>query len=129
MRRIARHPLVWLGAFVIWFGVLWWLSSQSNPHPPGPEFENKDKVMHFGYFFGGAGLLSCFFYRLNPERPNWRKTIILTVVTIAIVGAIDEFHQTFTPQRSGNDPADWAADVLGAVTGVLVFRKAHRLLA
>ena len=35
----------------------------------------------------------------------------------AIIGALDEYHQTFTPGRSGNDPWDLLADTVGAAAG------------
>ena len=34
----------------------------------------------------------------------------------------DEFHQLYTPDRSGGDPADWTADCAGGVSGALVIR-------
>jgi VanZ family protein len=51
------------------------------------------------------------------------------MLVVGLTGALDEFHQSHVPGRSGNDPADFAADLLGALCGALVFRKAHRLIA
>lgn len=34
-----------------------------------------------------------------------------------LVGIIDEYHQTFTPGRTGNDLGDWIADILGSIAG------------
>ena len=129
MRRVARSPWFWLAAFAVWFGTLWWLSSRVQHFPPALDFRASDKVLHFGYFFGGAGLFSAFLFRLNPEKPNWGKIFRLTLLAAALVGAIDEHHQTYTPNRSGHDPADFVADVLGALCGTLVFRRMHRVLA
>jgi VanZ family protein len=47
------------------------------------------------------------------------------VVIIATFGALDEFLQTFTPGRTGDDIYDWTADVLGALTGALLSLLAH----
>jgi VanZ family protein len=41
----------------------------------------------------------------------------------AIIGALDEFHQTFTPGRSGNEPWDWLADVTGGVLAAWIVWK------
>lgn len=66
---------------------------------------------------------------LDPGSPYWRRSLLITVTVVGLTGALDEFHQSHVPGRSGNDPADLAADLLGAFCGALVFRKSHRLLA
>jgi VanZ family protein len=129
MRRLVRSPFLWFAAFAIWFGTLWWLSSRVNHVPHGLDFRFSDKLLHFGYFFGGALIFSAFLFRLDPDPPRWRRMLLLTVIVVGATGALDEWHQSRIPGRSGNDPADFAADLLGAVTGVLVFRRVHRLIA
>jgi VanZ family protein len=128
MFRIPRNPRFWLGAFILWFLTLWGFSSFALAAPGGPEIPYFDKIAHFGYFFGGGGLLSAYFFRRNPESPNWNRLMLTTVLLIAVVGALDEYHQSFTPGRSGNDVFDWLADVSGATAGTLVFRWLHGLL-
>ncbi|MCW1925658.1 VanZ family protein [Luteolibacter arcticus] len=128
MRRLTRQPWFWLAAFAIWFGTLWWLSSRVQHFPPGLDFRASDKLLHFGYFFGGAGLFSAFLFRRRPENPNWGLIFALTFLVCFMTGVSDEWHQTKVPGRSGNDPADLAADMLGAMCGALVFRKVHRVL-
>lgn len=113
---------------MLWFGVLWVLSSYSLVDTYSPPVSNIDKVQHFGYFFGGSGLLCAGLYRCRPDRPNWKFIISTTIVVIALVGWLDEYHQTFTPGRSGNDPYDWLADFAGAIAGAFTFKKLHRLL-
>lgn len=85
-----------------------------------------DKIEHFGYFFGGAGLMSAFLFFRNPLSPRWKIIIPAVIITMGLVGWIDETHQSFVPGRSGNDPLDWLADVTGATVGALVFRAIHR---
>lgn len=128
MPRPPRHPAFWSSAFAVWFAVLWFLSSLSPSSQASPEIPHLDKVAHFGYFFGGAGLLAASLYRLNPATPHWRRIILLTILILAAVGWLDEWHQTHTPGRSGNSWGDWLADVLGATVGALTFRRLHRLL-
>ncbi len=122
---VPRHPVVWLSAFITWFAVLWFLSA--NPQPEGmmPTFPFGDKFAHFGYYFGGSGLLSAYFFSKNPSNPDWRIIAFRVILTLSLVGLIDEFHQSFVPGRSGNDPFDWFADVLGAAAGVGVFKATH----
>jgi VanZ family protein len=125
---MPRNPKFWLTGFLLWFGVLWGLSSFRIPGegvPPVPHF---DKVVHFGYFFGGSCLLCAWLYRRGPERTDWAKLITTAVVVVALIGALDEYHQSFTPGRSGNDPFDWLADLLGATAGAFAFKRIHHLL-
>ena len=128
MARLPRNPKFWLAAFLLWFGVLWVLSSGTHPDMPAPPIADFDKVEHFGYFFGGAGLFSAWLFRRNPEKPNWRTIITLTIIAVALTGLLDEIHQGYVPGRSGNDPADWTADFLGAIAGALVFKRFHHRL-
>lgn len=135
MGRFFRHPALWGILFLIWVAVLWWLSSGVREFPDALQFEFSDKVIHFGYFFGGSGLFSAFIHCLaRPSRNarlanwSWPKRIALSVAAIALVGASDEFHQSFVQGRSGNDPFDLAADILGALAGALVFRFCSRVL-
>jgi VanZ family protein len=126
--RLPRHPRFWFAAFFLWFVTLWALSSFTFEGPQTPPIAHLDKVEHFGFFLGGAGLLMAGFYRLNPGRPNWKRTVSAAVIIIALVGALDEWHQTHTPGRSGNDVFDWLADVLGGTTGALIFKALHQRL-
>ncbi len=128
MRRLTRSPWFWLAAFAVWFGTLWWLSSRVQHFPPALDFRASDKLLHFGYFFGGAGLFSAFLFRLNPSAPHWPRIFALTFLVCAMTGVTDEWHQTKVPGRSGNDPADFTADMLGAMCGALVFRRMHRTI-
>ena len=129
MASLKQNPRFWAGCFLVWFILLNLFSHGHRFHPPVdfifniPHF---DKVVHFGFFFGGAGLLSAavFFSR----KPSWRQLVIIVTVTLSLIGIADEFHQSFFKNRSGNDPWDWLADTLGAFCGVLVFQKLHKIL-
>ena len=128
MTRLPRQPKFWLTAFLIWFAVLWALSSFAIGGKLGPRVDHFDKLAHFGYFFGGSGLLCAYFFRLRPDRPNWKAILSVAVGIIALTGWLDEWHQGFTPGRSGNDPYDWLADLLGATAGAFVFKRVHHRL-
>lgn len=117
-RLTAQRWLWWLGV-VVWGVVLFTLSARSTL-PPGPEIPYQDKVMHFLYFSGGG---FCFvlalFNRQMPMKPRLPWWLAGTLFGM-VVGALDEYHQTFTPGRSGNDLGDWVADLTGAGTGALI---------
>ncbi len=125
MARLIRNPRFWLACFLLWFAVLWLLSSFTLGTKLAVPVDNFDKVEHFGYFFGGSGLLCAYLFRRNPDHPNWKAIIGGVIVAIALTGCLDEYHQTFTPGRSGNDPYDLLADVLGATAGAFTFKRIH----
>ena len=58
----------------------------------------------------------------RASRSCWRARSALrrwwlAIVVGALYGVSDEFHQTFTPMRSGNDLGDITADVIGSTIG------------
>lgn len=126
--EITYRAGFWLAAFLAWFLTLWWMSSAVRPLPDGPDLPHVDKLLHFGWFFGGSGLLCAFLARRGPRHPLPPRTALLALAVIAAVAALDEWHQSHVPGRDGNDPADWTADVAGAVAGLLVFRRTGHLL-
>lgn len=111
----------WLGV-IIWAVVLWSLSANSSL-PSGPSFPLKDKLLHCIYFCGGAAcLLLALFGKASP-LPAWRTLALRSLPFTAVIGALDEFHQTFTPGRSGNDPWDWLADITGGLLAAWLIGK------
>jgi VanZ family protein len=132
MAFVPRRPTFWLAAFFVWFVVLWILSSSTHPKipaPPAPPLPFFDKVEHFGYFFGGAGLLAAGLFFRKPSQPRWHIILPSTIIIVALVGWLDEYHQGFVPGRSGNDPFDWLADFTGAISGAFAFKRIHRRLS
>jgi VanZ family protein len=126
MPGFVRDARFWLGCFIAWFLALFVMSSFSGPAIGPPPFPHFDKVAHFGYFFGGGGLLAAFLYFRRPVDPSWWRIVLTVTLICAAAGAFDEWRQTFTPGRSGNDVSDWLADTLGGTAGALVFRLVHR---
>lgn len=109
-----------------WAVTLYTLSSFSKTLPEGaPSIPFIDKVLHFGYFFGGGIMLTNYLLLKKGRTASLFWRVILPLILFAIIGALDEYHQTFTPGRSGNDPFDWLADVLGAGTGILFANRFH----
>jgi VanZ family protein len=120
---IAFHPALWLAAFLLWFGTLWWLSSAARPLHHPPPVPLSDKILHFGWFFGGAGLLCAFLYRLRPQSRRPLASASFAAIVLVATGVLDEWHQSRVPGRQGNDPADLAADIAGSIAGILCFRR------
>jgi len=124
MPRHTRNPALWFAALLVWFGILCVLSSFQSVGP-AIALEHADKLLHFGYFLVGGVLMAGWRFRLQPAEPDWPRIIIGTTAAMALAGWIDEWHQTFTPGRSGGDVWDLLADTLGGSAGALVLRAAH----
>jgi VanZ family protein len=77
-----------------------------------------DKAAHFAAFAVGAALLALAL-RWNTEWA-WRQIVLVALVAVSLYGATDEWHQLYTPKRSGADLFDWLADTLGAIAGAAV---------
>lgn len=111
-----HRTAAWL-AVVGWAATIWWLSSRRGEEIEELNiFEVTDKVAHFAAFAVGGTLLTIA-VRWSTTW-EWRKIALAAVVILALFGASDEYHQTFTPNRSGADVFDWLADALGAAAGV-----------
>ncbi len=130
LARTVKSPTFWWIAFACWCVTLFVLSSITFDTKV-PTLTNLDKVAHFGYFLGGGFAFSTALFLQNRQRlQNPIATATATILTMALVGALDEWHQTFTPGRMGLDPLDWMADVLGGVAGCLIaFAMIRRLPA
>lgn len=86
-------------------------SSMPTIQPPALGCQWSDKLWHAGAFF----VFGCFVqlagkhgFRLGPDG-----NLVLVVIWSACFAAIDEWHQTMVPGRTG-DVADWLADTTGA---------------
>lgn len=126
--HMARMLQVWTRAHAWCLVMLLWGSatfvasslSVSVSTPPAFEIPHFDKMLHFGWFsVGGFTLANAIFYH-KPQLSSLWWRIVLPVVLMSILGTLDEYRQTFTPGRFGNDFGDWIADTLGGLSGVLL---------
>jgi VanZ family protein len=116
-RKLPSSDRFWIALWVTWFAVLW-LVSASNPEiKDAPKIPHLDKIVHFCYFMAGGFCFANFLFLKKSNTWNWKRIILITLLVGAAVGAIDEYHQTMTPGRTGNDFGDWCADVLGTLAG------------
>ncbi len=126
LHSIAVRPRTWWTLLVIWWVTLWFLSGTAHP-PSLPGFLDWDKLKHAVYFMLGG---SFWALALRLQKPHLRTLIIALTgaALMTVVGFFDEWHQMFTPGRSGNDPGDWIADTIGGVLGPWVGLGCQRLL-
>jgi VanZ family protein len=119
-----QSSTLWVILAIIWFGILFYFSSRSHVDT-GISFSNQDKVLHATYYT--AGSLCIFFAMWYRQRgASLFLASLAAVLFCAAVGAFDEYHQTFTPGRSGNDPWDWLADITGGFLGGWIGRMVLR---
>ena len=87
--------------------------------PAVPSIPHVDKLVHGG-LYGALGLLLA--RAAGPGRSTrwWGRA----AAAIAAGAALDEWHQAWIPGRSP-DVADWGADVVGALVGVVTLGMAR----
>ena len=105
---------------VLYMALIFAISSLEQPPFPMPEFEwfTIDKLYHFIEYAILGGLLALALVQAKPSVvPSQLIWLVAAVVSI-LYGASDEWHQMFVPGRLAT-LADWVADVLGSIAGVL----------
>lgn len=93
---------------VVLFAALIFIGSSVPGDSINPRLTIHDKVIHATEYAVFAFLLA----RALGRRWWW-----LAILVGALYGVSDEFHQTFTPRRSGNDLGDMTADLVGSAIG------------
>ncbi|MEE9488754.1 MAG: VanZ family protein [Candidatus Brocadiales bacterium] len=115
----STQVLRWLPA-VTWAAVLFWASSRpTSPIPFVIPIPHADKGIHFTEF---AVLSYLICWAQEPSERALGRIIWAAVLATSVYGALDEFHQSFTPDRTP-EVADWAADTLGAVAAGFLWLK------
>ena len=105
---------------VLYMVLIFAVSSMEQPPLPMPEFEwlTIDKLYHFIEYAILGGLLTRAFVKAKPAIiPSQLVWYIAAFISI-LYGASDEWHQTFVDGRHATF-ADWVADALGSIGGVL----------
>jgi len=104
---------------MLWAALVLFIGGRSNV-PTVDTTLPLDKVAHF-FMYGALGALATRAW-LKAQRP---KKLLLVLLLAMMVGAADEIHQRWVPNRT-SDVKDWLADALGicvAATMVLRFRR------
>lgn len=114
--RLARWAAV-----AAYSGLIFYLSSQSDPHFGHHEllFDGADKVEHVSAY-GLWGLLFAAALRSSLPGIRFFPLVLITLLAGVLYGASDEIHQRFVPQREA-DLADLAADGIGTLLGALAY--------
>jgi VanZ family protein len=101
----------------LYYGLIFFVSSR--PLKLDVSLPNFDKLAH-GAAYGLLGFLLAFgFFKLL--RFSLKTKLGGVILTGVILGILDEVHQIFVPGRTP-DPLDVAADAVGIVLGLILFR-------
>ena len=105
---------------LLYMALIFVISSLEQPLLPTPEFEwlTIDKLYHFIEYAILGGLVARALEKAKPSViPSSLVWYVAALISI-LYGASDEWHQSFVPGRFAT-LADWVADVLGSIAGVL----------
>jgi VanZ family protein len=109
-----------------WLAGAYFLALVVGTHLPPPivgvRIEQSDKLLHFGAYAGLAFLLAMA-WETSTGRLSGRHLRLLWVA-IAVIASLDEVTQLLV--RRDANVLDWIADILGAATGLVVFRAWQR---
>jgi VanZ family protein len=108
----AEHTSRFIGPFLRWFS-------------PGITEAAAASVQLFvrkcAHLTEYAILASLLFRALRQGRDNFQRAAVIAFVISAISAALDEFHQSFVPSRTGSS-WDVLIDCAGALAGLLLYR-------
>lgn len=108
---------------LLWAAAIFYLSSLTGRKIERVGFRLWDKASHFiAFAVGGAAL--AFALGLGTRWRPW-KIALVAALAVAVYGATDEWHQLYTPFRSGGDVLDWLADALGGTFGAALTTFIH----
>ena len=105
------------GPAALWAGVLFLLSDLPGGGDGllGGLPAGADKVGH-----GGLYLILGLFLAWGKTRTGFAGPAILLLIMGSGYGALDEWHQSFVPDRDVS-AGDWMADTAGVALGLLLF--------
>lgn len=112
---------------LLYMALIFAVSSLKQPLLPMPKFEwlTIDKLYHFIEYAILGILLAWAFVKAKPSVVPSKLIWCFAAGLSILYGASDEWHQTFVPGRDAT-LADWIADVLGSIAGVLAVYLYYR---
>ena len=122
-RSVFRQLLFYWVPVLLYVSVIFYVSSLSNP--PAPlHFKFADKLYHLGEY-GVLGLLLGRAIRRSASPYSMLAAAVMTVSLVMLIGAADEYYQSFVPGRDSS-PYDWATDSAAAALSQLVLARFMR---
>ena len=135
MRPVSLHLLefalrraTWRISFILWFVLLFILSSLPGAPDPSLRIIFSDKIAHAAYFTVGSAAFLLALSQQSRKKHSLAFLLFACVSMAAVVGWFDEWHQTYTPHRDGNNLGDWLANLCGGVLGFYAGLCCHRYI-
>jgi VanZ family protein len=118
LEYLERHKkkLIYIPLIIYWLILL---VATSLPGKDVPDLHVSDKLEHFSGYAILTIYLTFTLLLQNKFKFIRHNAYPLTILLVALYGALDELHQIFIPGRSC-DILDWTADVSAACFGVLI---------
>ena len=113
----GRSPLLTWLAVVVWAGVIFAFSSVPSL---STELGTWDTILRKLAHLAEYAILGALL-----DRALRRPQLVVAVALAGLYAVTDEVHQLFVEGRHGS-PLDVAIDTLGALLGVLLWRRARR---
>ena len=110
---------------ILWAGVIFYLSSLPQKDIPSVGIPFIDKVAHVVEF----GILAFLLHRgliKSGKKPDAAIVIIIVILTTAFYGVFDEWHQSYSVDRSveiGDIIADTAGGILYLCVRLFLLKK------
>lgn len=105
--------------------IVYWIILFIGTTLPSPQyvdvFQISDKIKHFGAYLILAVLLGLNLHFQEKWKVVAQNFLKYTFIICIVYGLIDELHQIFVPNRSG-EFLDWVADLLGTIVGILIIK-------
>ena len=116
MKAFRSVALYW-SPTLAYMMLIWGLSSIPKAAPV-VIVPMQDKVVHLVEY---AILAILYCYSIARTLPQWKRpaVLLLSALLAALWGAVDEWHQSFVPNRSA-EVLDAVADALGAIIGCAI---------
>jgi len=116
--NLRQRISLWLPV-ALYVAFIFWLSSAPRPVPRFLRWSGADKLVHLCEYAPLGILLLRAFSRsmVSPRRPFLWITVFLAGM---MVGALDEFYQSFVPTRTSSI-WDVSADVIGVCVGQILY--------
>lgn len=117
---------------LVWAGIIFVLSSITPPPLRIPDIFDlfsPDKVAHFFFYAVLTVLFVTGFMKMTPSTWLGKRPLALAFWISCLYGGLIELHQGYILSHRTADPADFVANCIGGLLGLLVVKlKFHEFI-
>ncbi|MFM1745788.1 MAG: hypothetical protein RLZZ630_1725 [Bacteroidota bacterium] len=117
---------------LFWAAIILVLSSIAPPPLRIPDFFDlfsPDKVAHFFFYAVLTVLFVVGFMKMSPSTAIGKSPLLHAFWISCVYGGLIELHQGYILSHRTADPADFVANCIGAVIGLVVVKtKSHEII-